>query len=71
MKPYLEAFFRTVNVNHFTSFRNILCGAGIAYAVSEEKYTHIPLAVFIPSIYAGYQAYSNRAAILQAVAQLK
>jgi hypothetical protein len=71
MKPHFEAFFRTVNVNHFTSFRNILCGGSIAYAIAEEKYTHLPMAVLIPSIYVGYQAYSNRAAILQTVAQLK
>ena len=71
MKPYVEAIARTLNVNHFTSFRNILCGAGIAYAVAEEKYTHLPLAVLIPSIYAGYQAYSNRAAIIQTLSQMK
>ena len=71
MKPHFEALFRTINVHHFTTFRNMLCGGSIAYAIAEEKYMHLPMAVLFPSIYTGYQAYSNRAAILQTVAQLK
>ncbi len=44
---------------HFTTGRNFLCGAGLAYAMANQKYTHLPLIVFIPSIYAGYQIYSH------------
>ena len=44
----------------FTPARNFLCGLGLAYAVSNEKYAHIPLIVVIPSVYTGYQVYMNR-----------
>jgi hypothetical protein len=51
-------------IQHFGAARNVLLGAGIAYAISEEKYTHVPVAFVFPSIYAGYQAYKNREAIV-------
>jgi hypothetical protein len=35
-------------------------GAGLAFAISEEKYLHTPVAFVFPSVYAGYQAYKNR-----------
>lgn len=44
----------------FTPTRNFLCGLGLAYAISNEKYIHTPLIVVIPSIYVGYQGYMNR-----------
>lgn len=44
----------------FTTTRSFLCGAGLAYAISNEKYVHIPLTVVVPSAYAGYQVYKNR-----------
>jgi hypothetical protein len=44
----------------YTTTRSFLCGAGLAYTVSNEKYAHIPLIVVIPSVYTGYQAYMNR-----------
>ena len=47
----------------FTPARNFLCGAGLAYTVSNEKYAHIPLIVVAPSVYAGYQAYIHRDAV--------
>jgi hypothetical protein len=42
------------------STRNILLGGGLAYSVEQRKYHHIPIIFFVPSIYAGYQAFSNR-----------
>ncbi len=54
----------TQQAPHFGTARNVLLGAGIAYAISEEKYTHVPVAFVFPSIYAGYQAYKNREAIV-------
>jgi hypothetical protein len=48
----------------FTPVRNFLCGLGLAYAVSNEKYAHIPLIVVVPSVYTGYQAYMNREEIV-------
>ncbi len=47
----------------FTPMRNVLCGLGLAYAISNEKYIHIPLTVIVPSAYVGYQGYMNRAEI--------
>ena len=44
----------------FTPARNFLCGAGLAYSISNEKYAHIPLIVVVPSAYAGYQVYIHR-----------
>ncbi len=44
---------------HYTSTRNFLCGMGLAYAIANEHYTHIPIVLLTPSIYAGYHAYKN------------
>jgi len=40
--------------------RNVLLGGGLAYAMQNEFYSHIPVIVVFPSIYAGYQMYSNK-----------
>ncbi len=45
---------------HYTAARSFLCGIGLAYAISNEKYAHVPLIVLMPSVYTGYQAYVNR-----------
>jgi hypothetical protein len=50
-------------IQHFGAVRNVLLGAGLAYAISEEKYLHTPVIVVFPSIYVGYQSYKNREAI--------
>jgi hypothetical protein len=42
------------------STRNILLGCGLAYAVQNEFYLHVPVIVIFPSIYAGYQMYNNK-----------
>jgi hypothetical protein len=42
------------------SLRNVLLGAGIAYAIEKEQYTHIPIVFVFPSVYAGYQLYKNK-----------
>jgi hypothetical protein len=39
-------------------------GATLCYAVESKNYTHLPIIVVFPSIYAGYQAYSNREALV-------
>ncbi len=49
-----------IEVQHYGPARNILLGGGFAYAIAEEKYLHLPAALFFPSIYAGYQAYKQR-----------
>ncbi len=52
-----ETFMR---VQHFTPVRNVLLGGGMAFAISEEKYLHAPVAVVFPSIYVGYMGYKHR-----------
>jgi hypothetical protein len=47
----------------FGTTRNILLGAGISYAFSKHKYTHIPIIFLFPSIYAGYHIYENKEAV--------
>jgi hypothetical protein len=43
--------------------RNVLLGGGLAYAVQTGNYHHIPVVFFVPSVYAGYQSFSNRDAV--------
>lgn len=45
---------------HLGSIRNVLLGAGLCYAVQNEKYTHVPIIIFAPSIYAGYNLFENK-----------
>ena len=40
--------------------RNVLLGIGLAHAIQNEYYTHIPLIFLTPSVYAGYNAYNNK-----------
>ena len=48
----------------FTTLRNVLLGAGLCYSVEQNNYSHIPLVVIFPSVYAGYHMYKNREKIL-------
>ena len=47
-------------VQHFGPVRNVLLGGGMAYAIAEEQYFHLPVALVFPSVYAGYQGYKQR-----------
>jgi len=49
----------------FGTTRNILAGAGLAYAVQNQRYLEIPFTIFTPSIYAGYHLYSNKEKITE------
>jgi hypothetical protein len=40
--------------------RNVLLGIGLAYAIEKKEYLHIPLVFVFPSIYVGYQGFTNR-----------
>ncbi len=44
---------------HYTTARSFLCGMGLAYAIANEHYGHIPIVFLTPSVYAGYHAYKN------------
>ena len=46
-------------IGHLTFIRNFFMGAGLAYAIAEEKYWHIPFIIVWASPYAGYQTYKN------------
>ena len=63
-KKFIGDFMPTVTqIQHFGALRNVLLGAGLAYAIGEGKYHHTPIAFVFPSIYVGYQSYKNREAI--------
>ena len=49
----------------FGTARNILAGAGICFAIENKRYIELPLALAVPSIYAGYHLYKNRDHVVQ------
>jgi len=61
----VELVRRVVFTEHTTPLKNIILGTGLAYALSEQKYIHLPAVVICPSIYAGYQCYANRDRIVK------
>jgi len=40
--------------------RSIFCGAGLAYSIENENYSHIPLVFFFPITYGAYHIFKNR-----------
>ena len=44
----------------FGATRNILLGTGLAYAIQNKNYLHIPIIIIMPSVYAGYHIYENK-----------
>jgi hypothetical protein len=46
--------------HHFGSVRNLLLGASLCFAVQKERYTHLPIILVAPSIYAGYNLFENK-----------
>jgi hypothetical protein len=51
----------------FGTTRNILAGAGLCYAIQQEKYLEIPLTLITPSIYAGYHLFKEKERIIDLV----
>jgi hypothetical protein len=51
---------RYITNYHLGSFRNLLLGAGLCFAVQNERYIHLPVIVLVPSIYAGYNLFENK-----------
>jgi len=45
---------------HFGTVRNLFLGASLCFAVQKERYTHLPVIVLFPSIYAGYNLFENK-----------
>jgi hypothetical protein len=40
--------------------RGFLLGAGLFYSIQNGKYLHIPIILFFPVPYAGYQLFKNK-----------
>jgi hypothetical protein len=56
---------------HLGSIRNVFLGAGLCYAVQNERYTHLPVIFLVPSIYAGYNLYENKDDVVKWLNNLK
>ena len=56
-----------LRVAHITPLRNILLGAGLCFAIQNEKYWHIPVTVIFPSVYAGYQTFKHTDSIVRCI----
>ena len=57
-----------MNVQYLYTFghvRSLLIGAGLAYAVEKESFTHVPIVILFPTVYTGYHAYTNKESISQ------
>ena len=55
-----KVFKNNIYNYQISSFRNLLLGASLAYAVEKESYAPIPLIVIFPTPYAGYHIYKNK-----------
>ena len=44
--------------------RSFFMGAGLSFAIQNEKYWEIPVLVLFPTVYSGYYSYKNKDAIL-------
>ena len=49
----------------------LLLGCGLSYVLEEKKYAHIPIVVFFPSIYCGYNIYKNREEVIKSIKRYK
>jgi hypothetical protein len=49
----------------FGTTRNLILGAGLCYAVKKEEYSHVPLIVFFPSIYAGFHLFKHKDEVIR------
>lgn len=45
--------------------KTLLFGAGLAHAVENSNWHHIPAALIFPGAYAGYQLWENRATLVR------
>jgi hypothetical protein len=55
-----DKFPQLIKLHHFTPVRNVMLGAGLAFAFEQNKLWHLPAVILVPSIYAGYQAFKAR-----------
>ena len=63
--PQFATQHLTHTITHLSgTVRNLLLGGSLYYTVEREEYTHIPVIIIVPSIYAGYHAHQNKDAIV-------
>jgi hypothetical protein len=48
----------------YGTVNSFLFGCGLCYSIQNEKYWHIPLVLFFPAAYTGYQIYKNKDDVL-------
>ncbi len=49
-----------ISIRITTYMTNLFRGIGIAYCIEKEKYMHLPITLMFPSIYLGYQIFTNK-----------
>jgi hypothetical protein len=50
-------FYKFVRSNGLSEF---LLGCGLCFAIEKKNYSHIPIVLFFPASYCGYNVYKNR-----------
>ena len=60
MSAQIQRMSAPIHYIIFGTTRNILAGAGLCYAIQQEKYLEIPLTLITPSIYAGYHLFKQK-----------
>ncbi len=60
--PYkiLSEVSEPINIRITNYMTNLFRGIGIAYCIEKEKYMHLPITWMFPSIYLGYQIFTNK-----------
>jgi hypothetical protein len=58
--PKITNIPKIIPYNVYGTLRNLFAGAGLCYALQNKKYEEIPLALVVPSVYAGYHMYKNK-----------
>lgn len=53
----IQNFNKYVKIHPITSF---FFGSGLCFVLEEKKYYHIPIVIFFPVVYGGYNIFKNR-----------
>lgn len=53
----IQNFNKYIKIHPITSF---FFGSGLCFVLEEKKYSHIPLVIFFPVVYCGYNIFKNR-----------
>lgn len=57
-------FYKFVRSNGLSEF---LLGCGLCFTIEQKNYSHIPIVLFCPAIYCGYNVYKNRNTIIKTI----